>query len=197
MFQIAGYIHRSHQKLASTHLGFNHHTELSAHVPGIYRLDCRLIILRELTEIHHLRLVQQFPPVQVCPVIRREISEERMSLVDGSTRGMRRTHLKPTGVPEHRQIGLLHIFAHLHLSGSQKQHLATLLQHLLCLGIQTISNIDILKRLGIRHLYLRWIHPEIPMVTGYRSIGRLHLNLQDQLRWRRNMEMREIQGYIA
>ncbi len=132
------------RSLHSTHLGFNHHTELSAHVPGIYRLDCRLIILRELAEIHHLRLVQQFPPVQVCPVIRREISEEWMSLVDGSTRGMRRTHLKPTGVPEHRQIGLLHIFAPIfYLSGSQKQHLATLLQPRLCLGIRTLSNINI------------------------------------------------------
>ena len=125
LVEMAGDVHRGHQQAASGYVGLYQHAQLTADVPGVDGLYGRLIVARQLHQVHHLRLVEQLPPVQVRPVVGREvIAEQGVRLVDVAPRGVRWAHLEPRRIPEDGQIGLLDIAAKGDPSGSRQQHRA-------------------------------------------------------------------------
>ena len=130
-------------------------------MPCVDGLDGRLVGSGEVAEVHHLRLVEQFPPVQVAPVVGRELAEERMRRVDGRPCGVWRAHLKPARVPEHGQVGLLHVVAKAHLSGRRYQHAPPFPQ---CGHGPGVERVGHKYALGLGHVLLGRINPKLPAV---------------------------------
>ena len=64
--RIRGQIHSCHQQFSVQHIRLEQHAYLPADKPSIYALYGRLEISREISELHHLGTVQQFPPLNVC-----------------------------------------------------------------------------------------------------------------------------------
>ena len=123
-------IHTGHHQSAVQYLCFKQHSYFPADKPRINALDSRLELRREVGELHHLCLVQQFPPLQVAVIFRRELAEKRMIFIHEDTRRVRWTHLEPGSIPEHRSEVLFDFLAVLNLSGCRYQNVSTFLQYL-------------------------------------------------------------------
>ena len=84
------------EQTAVEHVGLDKHTKLAADMPGVDGLDGRLIVRRQLHEVHDLRPVEQFPPVEVGPVVGGEaVGEQGVRRVDIGAGGVGRPHLEP------------------------------------------------------------------------------------------------------
>ena len=124
--QIVGDVHRGHDETAGEDIGLYEHTEFAGYVPGVDGLNRGLVVRGQFGEVHHLSAVEQFPPVEVGPVVRGEIAEEGVFAVYDGARGVGRLHLKPRGVPEDGQILLFHCCPVTHLTRCGEQHGAAL-----------------------------------------------------------------------
>ena len=51
------------EKFATKHICFGYHAKLTTNMPSIDRLEWRLIVGRELGEVHNLSTIYKFPPV--------------------------------------------------------------------------------------------------------------------------------------
>ena len=71
---------------------------------------------------------------------------------------MRWAHLKPAGIPEHRQVCLLNIATIGDATSSLDEHLSTFLQYCKSLSIERVADVDILCYLlvanNFRHVKL-------------------------------------------
>ena len=85
-------------------------------MPRVDRLDDGLIVRRELGEINALGTVGQFPPLEVLPVVGREVAEDGVVGLYVGARGVRWLHLEPRGVPENGQEAMDDVVAILNLS---------------------------------------------------------------------------------
>ena len=108
-------------------------------------------------------------------VVGGELTEQRVGVVDEQSRGVRRTHLEPAGVPEHGQELLPYVGAVAHLAGSTNQHVAPTVEDTERLVIQRGSDIDIALIDG----FFRRIEPHVPVVDEVRAA---HQHLQTVLR---------------
>lgn len=95
LVEAVGDVHRRHEEFSFQHFRLDEHAEFATHMPCVDGLDRWLIGGRQLGEVHHLCLVEQFPPVEVRPVVGWEFLEERMLCINISTGGVRWTHLEP------------------------------------------------------------------------------------------------------
>ena len=167
VLQVVRNVHRGHQQAPLPHLSLDEHAEFAADVPRVDRLYGRLVVTGQFHQVHHLCSVQQFPPVEVRPIVGREVVlEERMLLVDIGSGSMGRPHLEPRGVPEHGQVGLLDVAAQRHLPASSKQDGAATFQDgqrlLRQLG-ELLRFVGSMSLVGFIGIVLR-IHPEVPMI---------------------------------
>ena len=151
------------EQTAIEHVGLNKHTKLAADMPGVDGLDGRLIVRRQLHEVHDLRPVEQFPPVEVGPVVGgKAVGEQGVRGVDIGTGGVGRPHLEPRGVPKHGEVVLHDIAAQTDAARRGEQHLAAALQHLEGTGIEGVRQINV-GHLG--NFFLGGVYPEVPMVA--------------------------------
>ena len=161
-FRLGSNVHTGHHQFTVQYLCFEQHADFPADKPGINTLNRWLECCREVGELHHLRFVQQFPPLQVAMILGREFAEKRVIFIQENTGCVRRTHLEPGSIPEYGSEVLFDFFAVLYLSGSCNQHISSVLQHSQCLGIQGVGGIYC----SLYQFHLCRIYPEIPVVYG-------------------------------
>lgn len=80
---------------AAEDVGFEEHSELAGEMPGVDGLYDGLVVSGELGEVHALGTIGKLPPLEVLPVIGREVVEDGVRGLDIGACGVWRFHLEP------------------------------------------------------------------------------------------------------
>ena len=120
-------------------------------MPCVDGLNGRLVFGGKFSEVHHLRAVDEFPPVEVLPVVGGEVGKHGMVFLYIGAGGVRRSHLKPAGVPEDRHVGVAHVVAVAHFPCGGDEHLAASAEHVEGFSVDGVSitvSEDLTTRIG-------------------------------------------------
>ena len=161
-FRLGSNVHTGHHQFTVQYLCFEQHANFPADKPGINTLNRWLECCREVGELHHLRFVQQFPPLKVTMIFGREFAEKRVIFIQENTGCVRRTHLEPGSIPEDRSEVLFHFLAILDFSGCRDQYVSSFLQDGDCLCVQCIGGVNI----ALSQFYLCGIYPDCLLYTS-------------------------------
>ena len=161
-FRLGSNVHTGHHQFTVQYLCFEQHANFPADKPGINTLNRWLECCREVGELHHLRFVQQFPPLQVAMILGREFAEKRVIFIQENTSCVRRAHLEPGSIPEYRSKVLFNFFSVLYFAGCRNQDISPFFQYGNGFFIQCVGSIYT----SLCQFHLCRIYPEIPVIDG-------------------------------
>ena len=154
-------VHRRDDDAAAADTCFEQQADFARKEPCVDVLHRGLEVVGKLAEQHHLRLVGEFPPLQVAVVVGGKVAEEGVCGVDVEAGGVWRSHLEPRRVPEDGGELLDDACAVADFACRQEQHVAAPLEHLQGAGVEGVGHV------GLGHAGEGvGIDPEVPVVAG-------------------------------
>ena len=153
-------IRSRYMKLALPYPCFEQKPQPAIEKPGIDRLHQRAETRWEIFEMHHLRFIQNIPPLEVAVIASLEICKSRMFRIEQDAKCMWWAHLEPGSVPENRGEMLNDLFSLDDLPGGIEKDLAAFLQDAPGGIVQRCTIVDAIRSCG----QSRRVYPTIPAI---------------------------------